>query len=422
MKKILSITTLATCLCLMFTACSNDNENFFDDETHGGVTPGIYTADLVLSSNTGEKSDNIETRGIDLENGFFTNEYPYDYIYLHRADNQTGDAHKSIRIPLDRSPEYCDSCSAIHLDVEVLEDGRYIIRTQPLEGESEEIILNADDEVYFSTIPDTYWETTPQEEKTPQGNDVFLQDNAVNKELLSSVNTYTKEEIVNLVQEGNPVIEMDRHCTAFRVAFMFTNAEYKKISEFEWNFYMSGEIGNTNYAPENFYMKLYLGPNFCHSYNVEKDNVPEDDEGGYYSVNEGEYAPFELSEFGNEGGVSGTGYWSGFGYKTDLSNYLIAPLNKDDTRLFSLYAYIKYCPPGQEPDQTDNGAKWIEIPINNFVVSANVVHFIGIALNYEELKREFVDAQKASVAKTRLVQSPEKIELKTPAKVICTYE
>lgn len=422
MKKILSITTLATCLCLMFTACSNDNENFFDDETHGGVTPGIYTADLVLSSNTGEKSDNIETRGIDLENGFFTNEYPYDYIYLHRADNQTGDAHKSIRIPLDRYPDYCDGCSAIHLDVEVLEDGRYIIRTQPLEGESEEIILDADDEVYFSTISDTYWETTPEEEKTPQDNDVFLQDNEVNKELLSSVNKYTKEEIVNLVQEGNPVIEMDRHCTAFRVAFMFTNAENKKMSEFEWNYYMSGEIGNTDYAPENFYMKLYLGPNFCHSYNVEKDNVPEDDEGGYYSVNEGEYAPFELSEYGNEGGVSGTGSWSGFGYKTDLSNYLIAPLNKDDTRPFSLYAYIKYCPPGQEPDQTDNGAKWIEIPINNFVVSANVVHFIIIALNYEELKREFVDAQNASVAKTRLVQSPEKIELKTPAKVICTYE
>lgn len=421
MKKILSITTLATCLCLMFTACSNDNENFFDDETHGGVTPGVYTADLVLSSNTGEKSDNIETRGLDLENGNFTNEYPYDYIYLHRADNQTGDAHKSIRIPLDRSPEYCDSCSAIHLDVEVLEDGRYIIRTQPLEGEPEEIILDADDEVYFSTISDTYWETTPEEEKTPQGNDVFLQDNEVNKELLSSVNTYTKEEIVNLVQEGDPVIEMDRHCTAFRVAFMFTNTN-RDMNEFEWNLRMSGEMDNTDYAPENFYIKLYLGPNFCHSYNVEKDNVPENDKGGYYSVNNGEYAPFEPSTYLYEGGVSGEIQWSGFGYKTDLSNYLIAPLNKDDTRPFSLYAYIKYCPPGQESDQTDNGAKWIEIPINNFVVSANVVHYLAIALNYEELKREFIDVQNASVAKTRLVQSPEKIELKTPAKVICTYE
>ena len=356
-----------------------------------------------------------------MENGNFTNEYPYDYIYLHRADNQTGAAHKSIRIPLDRRPEYCDSCSAIHLDVEVLEDGRYIIRTQPLEGEPEEIILDADDEVYFSTISDTYWETTPEEEKTPQGNDVFLQDNEVNKELLSSVNTYTKEEIVNLVQEGDPVIEMDRHCTAFRVAFMFTNTN-KDMNEFEWNLRMSGEMDNTDYAPENFYIKLYLGPNFCHSYNVEKDNVPENDKGGYYSVNNGEYAPFEPSSYLYEGGVSGEIQWSGFGYKTDLSNYLIAPLNKDDTRLFSLYAYIKYCPPGQESDQTDNGAKWIEIPINNFVVSANVVHYLIIALNYEELKREFVDAQKASVAKTRLVQSPEKIELKTPAKVICTYE
>lgn len=421
MKKTFSITTFIISVCLAFTGCSNDNENYFDDETHGGITPGVYSADMVISSDTGDKKDNVSTRGLDRENGNFTNEYPYDYIYLHRADNQTGDAHASIRIPLDRHPDYCDGCSAIHLDVEVLDDGRYIIRTQPENGEAEELILNSDDEVYFSTIKDTYWKTEAVEEKTPQGNDVFMQNDEVNQELLSSVNTYTKEEIVNLVQQGNPIIEMDRHCTAFRVAFMFTNTN-KDMSEFEWNFRMSGEMDNTDYAPGNFYVKLFLGPNFCHQYNVEQDYVPDSDQGGYYSVNNGQYAPFEESTYLYEGGVSGEIQWNGFGYKTDLGNYLIAPLNTNDTRPFSLYAYIKYCPPGQTFDQSDNGAKWLEIPINNFVVSANVVHYIIIALNYEELKEQFVTSTNATQAITRSMNKPEKIELKYPIEVINVQE
>lgn len=421
MKKTFSITTFIISVCLAFTGCSNDNENYFNEETHSGVTPGVYSADMIISSDTGDKQDNVSTRGLDLEHGNFTNEYPYDYIYLHRADNQTGDAHESIRIPLDRHPDYCDGCSAIHLDVEVLDDGRYIIRTEPEDGEPEELILDADDEVYFSTIEDTYWKTEAIEDKTPHGNDIFLQDNTVNKELLSSVNTYTKAEIVNLVQQGNPQIDMARHCTAFRVAFMFTN-EDKDIGDFEWNYGMTGDPSNTDYAPENFYIKLFVGPNFCHQYNVEQDYVPDEDQGGYYSVNNGQYAPFEESYYVFDSGTTGRTEWNGFGYRTDNGNYLIAPLNKNDERPFSIYAYIKYCPPGQTIDQSDNGAKWLEIPIENFAVTANVSYFLVVGLNYEELKEQFMTSANSIQAITRSINKPEKMELKYPVEVINMQE
>ena len=68
------------------------------------------------------------------------------------------------------------------------------------------------------------------------------------------------------------------------VSLMFTNVDdyggpnqpFYGVTEGTWGKYLEGT------KPEDFYIKLYVGPNFCHSYDIYKNSVPEDDKGGYY--------------------------------------------------------------------------------------------------------------------------------------------
>ena len=414
-KTILSITLLAS-IFFTFISCSNDtNENFFEGEP--GNKGVVYSSDIVVSSQTGEKIDNVNTRGLDRENGQFTNEYPYDYIYLHRIDGLEGDEHKMIEIPLNKTPDYCNGCKGIHLEVEVVDspDGGYIVRNEA----GDEIVLKDNEEVYFSTIPTTYWEKQADEDASPHNYDVFVQDNEKNTEILRSSNNYTKQQLIDLIQTGHPQIEMSRHCTAFRVMLMFT-------TEVMGNYmidrdYWIKELGNGNeaYAPENFYIKLYIGPNFCHKFNLQENSVSPDDQGGYYTANQNKYVPFMTSDYAFDGG-SASRLWSGFGYETAENNYLIAPLNTSDKRPFTIYAYVKYCAPGTDPNvDSDEDAKWLEIPVKDFQVIPNRVHFIAVALNFDLLK-EFITDNNSTL--TRGLNGIEKIELKYPAKIIGRYE
>lgn len=423
MKKNI-ISFIALCIgVFVFTGC-DDNEKFFSDDKEESIAPGIYSTDLIISPNEGDKAENAITRGLDTENGQFTNVYPYDYIYLHRADNLTGEDHKSIRIPLDRDVDYCDGCKAIHLEVEVLdgETGGYTVRAG-----GEEMTLSDEEEVYFSTIPDTYW-TSDKAAETPHGYDTFFQTEGINTELLRSTTdnssssddtnyvptNYNKQQLIELISKGVPQIEMTRHCTAFRVALIFTtineDGDYN-IGENSWI-----RIMGEDYARTNFYIKLYLGPNFCHRYNVEKNSVPSDDYGGFYVTNKGNYQQFDRSDYAFESG-SGSSLWQGFGYETAQNNFLIAPLNTNSNLgAFSVYAYIKYCPPGEAPDLTSNeGAKWVEIPINNFDVVPNLVHYITIVLNVDQLN--VFKNNSATQSMTRTLGGPEKMEVK-PLKII----
>lgn len=105
------------------------------------------------------------------------------------------------------------------------------------------------------------------------------------------------------------------------------------------------------------------------------------------------------------------------GYETAQNNFLIAPLNTNSNLgAFSVYAYIKYCPPGEAPDLTSNeGAKWVEIPINNFDVVPNLVHYITIVLNVDQLN--VFKNNSATQSMTRTLGGPEKMEVK-PLKII----
>lgn len=287
--------------------------------------------------------------------------------------------------------------------------------------------LSDDEEVYFSTISDTYW-TADKEAKTPHGYDTFIQTEGVNTELLRSTTSedtssddtnyvptnYNKQQLIELITSGVPQIRMTRHCTAFRVALMFTTlmygTSYQIMNEQHWLEVM----GNDEfYSVNNFYIKLYLGPNFCHKYDVEKNTVPSDDQGGYYVTNKGSYLQFSRSDYAFEGG--GSNLWSGYGYETDDDNFLLAPLNTNSNLgAFSIYVYIKHYPTGQTPDLiSDEGSVWLEIPVDDFQLITNRVHYISIVLNAKELK----DAFPKDATLTRTFGASRKIEMK-PIRVI----
>lgn len=430
MKKVNIIIALA--LSFMFGACSNE-ENYFEGETPNDVVPGTYYGDLLLSAEDG-KDANMITRGGPDGFGSFTNDYPYDYIYLHSADNLTKEeGHQAIRIPL-KDVEYCDGCQGIHLEVTVLDNEEgYIIKNE----KGDEIRLGNTDEVYFSTVPDTYWEPTILEEggSPVSGRDVFVQDNDVNKELLRSVNDYNKVELITLLQEGEPHIDMERHCTAFKTWIMFTNIKggsnnIYSITPEIWN----EKMGGAQYSFDHFYIKLYIGPNFTDSYNVFSDNTDNDAEGGFYVTNNQQYVQFSSTfnsgqrEVDTDGDGDLDDYapfsYLGYGYQTQAGNYLISPLNTNiDVEEFSIYVFIKYTPNiEQESDDfltSDVGAKWFEVQIPRMTLQTNTVHWVTLGFDIDNLKDAFnPSSANATLANTRSQGLPTKMELKYPVKII----
>lgn len=126
----------------------------------------------MFDAENGNKENSI-TRGLDSEG--FTNEYPYEYIYVH----STTDNSKTLEVPL-KEVEYCDGCKGIHLEMEITDNGTgYTLRTET----GDEIVLDENEEVYFSSYGSNIWEATPLEGvSTPVShNDVFIKDDNVNK-------------------------------------------------------------------------------------------------------------------------------------------------------------------------------------------------------------------------------------------------
>lgn len=387
MKKNKSLLFIALSI-ILFGACTSEDNG---GNSNPVAVAGVYSSDLLLATEQGGGSQ-VSTRGLDTGEGQFTNVYPYPYIYIHSADSKTNEGeHKYLKIPL-KDVAFCDGCQGIHLEMEVLDEsegGGYIIKNE--NGES--ITLAAGEEVYFSTINSSFWKAHKLEEGSPETNsDVFIQDNEVNKELLRSVQTYSKEDLISLLSEAEPDIPMERHCTAFRVYFMFTALEedyggYIR-NDNEWNELM-GDVSGT-YAPGNFYIKLYLGPNFTAEYDVYSNAVTKPDEAGFYVTNEQKYQPFEVSTYNTESGDDGSVSFRGYGYITDYSNYLIAPLNPNTlSDNFSVYAFVKYTPDiTRESDDfltSDEGAKWFKLEVPDMVLAMNRVHFIIMQIDLHSL-------------------------------------
>ena len=383
--------------CGGLMSCTDDTET---TDVQQSVKPGLYSIDITLTAEPGVKS---ETRGLDTENGEFTNVYPYKYIYIHSA--KTDSTHQSIKIPLE-NVEHCDGCQGIHMQVEVKDKengGGYIIRA----GEAE-MTLSADDNVYFSTIEGPYWEAETSGATPVSESDVFVQNDEINKELLRS-KPYTKGELIDLMQQDISTITMTRHVTGFRVYFMFTHvtadgSTENIIDEEDW----------ITDSPTDFSIKLYLGPNFCHQYDVLNDEVVSGDEGGYYATNDQTYQPFEQVRYAYSTGSGEIGIYEGFGYVTDASNYLLSPLNTSIPATdFSIYAFIKY---KSSDDSSDEGASWFQAQIPGIVLEPNRIHYIIMAFDIEDLRSQFL-TDTNTLSRTPW-SAPRKIDIK-PIKVIC---
>lgn len=384
--------------CGGLMSCTDDTET---TDVQQSVKPGLYSIDITLTAEPGVKS---ETRGLDTDNGEFTNVYPYDYIYIHSA--KTDSTHQSIEIPL-KNVEHCDGCKGIHMQVEVEENGGgYIIRA----GEAE-MTLSANDKVYFSTIEGPYWEAKTSGATPVSGSDVFVQNKEINKELLKS-KTYTKKELVNLMQQDISTITMTRHVTGFRVYFMFTQvtadgSTENSIDSVKW----STEL---ECNPGDFSIKLYLGPNFCHQYDVLNNAVVSGDEGGYYATNNQTYQKFERVQYAYTTGSGGIGIYEGFGYVTDISHYLLSPLNTSIPAAdFSIYAFIKY---KSSDYSSDKGASWFQAQIPDITLETNRIHYIIMAFDIEDLRSQFL-TDTNTLSRTPW-SAPRKIDIK-PIKVIC---
>lgn len=393
-------------------SCTNNNDEIIKSEI---IKPGVYTTDITLATEVGKKNNDVDTRGLNADAGEFTADYPYDYIYIHAADNQEN-GHKSLKIPL-KEVEYCNDCKGIHLEVTVNEEGEgYTISTE--DGSS--ITLSDEESVYFSTIESAYWEAKTEGATPVNQKDVFVESDT-NEELLRSRKIYSKEELISLIQEDQPIIEMSRHCTGFRVYFMFSKVNANgstnnNLPEDFWN----TEVPNT--VPGNFYIKLYFGPNFCHKYDILNNTVVEGDEGGYYSTNNQQYQPLEAVQYSFTGGSSETDYtYIGFGYQTADLHYLLSPLNTNiPAEDFSLYAFVKYSPTANSTDEeflsSDEGAKYFQAKIEGMTLETNRVHFIVMAFDASDLIGLIPSTDSNILTRSPWLE-PERIDLK-PIKVI----
>lgn len=401
MRKTRDLLFIALGMLLLWACISDDN-----GEPAKHVSAGTYSSDLLLATEKGGDTQ-ISTRGLDPENGYFTDVYPYDYIYIHSADSKTeAEGHKCLKIPL-QDVVFCDGCQGIHLEMEVNDsDGGYVIRNK--NGES--IELAADEKVYFSTIESSYWNATVEGATPVTGSNVFIQDNEVNKELLRSAYEYSKEDLIALLSEQEPDIPMTRHCTAFRVYFMFTNVmadNMGSIDEAGWETALGEE-----YDIENFYIKLYLGPNFTGEYNVYEDEVTDPDASGFYVTNEQKYQQLEYAEYGTTSGTGGMIMFNGYGYMTDLGNYLIAPLNTHlPAEDFSIYAFVKYAPDGTTIDDdfltSDEGAKWFKLQVPSMTLETNRVHYVILSVDVHNLEI----FKESSTTDTRALKGLEEIKV-----------
>ena len=415
MKNKISLVIIT--LCALCMSCSNETDYFADDDTNSTST--TYYSDIVLSSQTGEMEDHI-TRGI---NDFgFTNEYPLDYIYIHSADNSTGADHKVLKVNL-KEVEYCVDCRGIHLEMDVTDNGNgYTIRNDV----GEEITLSENENVYFSSYPSSIWEADAVAETPITNSDVFIEDkDNVNIELLRS-DIYTKDQLITLLQQPAPQIELTRHTTGYRTTVMFTNVDQMGgpdqklygLNTGNWHLFVPDA------EPEDFYIKLYIGPNFCHSYDILNNTVPEDDQGGYYATNENQYTQIRNVQFldGGMSGEIGDGYnYVGFGYATPRLAALLAPINTSmDLSRYSIYVFIKYMPDGGSVTD-DLNAAYIQVPITDMTTNVNHVHQFIIALDVNELV-DIMNLLSGNNLTRAIWNKPIEIKPKHPVKVMNIQE
>ena len=403
MKPTFIMGMLAICMGMM--SCQDD-----EDTNISTIKPGTYSADIIVNSESGSTN---YSRGIDVESGIFTSTYEQNYIYLHHVKADGKD--EALYIPMRKD---CGEDKCFKIQVIVNDNNTYTITTNKNEeGASQSITLNANEQIYFSTMKDQIWKSEilttnlspiadittilKQPEKEEEEEEIKV---IKSREILRS-RLYTGEDLLGLMTGDTQYIDLTRHVTGFKIHILFTNANVAENEDHIIDVDKWHEALGENVNPENFNIKIYFGPNFAQYYDILKNNS----EGfGYYASHNQTYVPFEKVDQT----ITNITY-TGYGYNTTYT--LLSPLFKTSLNneeeyekfQFRIYMCIQY-----------NGKEfYTEIRPKNLTMNINTIHHIILAFDVHDLIP--IVTGKGGTYSTRSSSSTfQKIDIK-PIKVIC---
>ena len=408
MKKIfLLISSL-----FIFCACNNDENDYIINPE-----PNMeYAITVNIATNSGNNKAQ-STRAQDQHTGAFTAEYDADYVYIHSTTNSS----KVVKLPIEKIEE-CDDCDGNGFRYFACknEDGSYTIRSYNNDSFA---TFAADEKVYFSSEEYEIWEGHNDDENSPlTGQSVLIRDNDKNKEIYRSENNYTLQDVFNLGLNGT--LTMQRKCSAFRVYFMFTDLKegFINMSENMDAYLCTNFTSITGKNYNDFSAKVYIGPYFCDTYNINtgetgyKDGHTE----GYYVTNEQKYVEFQSFSYPLADGEDGkkSVIYNGYGITNVASGWLITPYHYNSNEILSLdfYAFIKDTT--ENPD-SDSGSKftkyhWDGLPAYNTTTTLLIIYDV------RQLAAAFNNATENRITRS-FWEGPEELNIQ-PAKVICIQE
>ena len=390
----------------IFSSCSNEDEIIEPEVDYEyGITVSI--------ASTGNKNGAEEstTRAIDNTGGF-TAMYDAPYVYMHSVE----DPSKFVKLPIIE----CDECASkgsgepgkgFQYTFCTNENGSYTIKS--IDGSSS-ATFGGNEAIYFSSEESEVGEGTSVDASPITGQSVLVRDSEKNKEIYRSEKNYTMQDVFNLGVNGN--LLMKRKCSAFRVYFLFTELDKPlpgpPSSQTYWVDPATFE-GTVGQSPYSFSGKLYIGPYFCDTYNINTGDVGYKDghANGYYATNNQEYVPFrDIAYSRTEGEVPQN--FNGYGVSTAGADYLITPYEENSTADFTFYAFIKNTTDNLE---SDVNSKYITYHWEG-VPKFNTTQVIVIMYNYKELAKAFNSQANSSLTRG-FWKGPEKLDIK-PAKVL----
>ena len=388
MKPTFIMGMLAICMGMM--SCQDD-----EDTNISTIKPGTYSADIIVNSESGSTN---YSRGIDVEKGIFTSTYEQNYIYLHhvKADGNG----EVLYIPMRTD---CGEDKCFNIQVTKNKNGDNISYTIiAKDGTPQSMTINANEQIYFSTMKDQTWESEILKKQSPIG-DILKQptnvDDIKSREILRS-GLYTGERLLELMTGDTQYIDLTRHVTGFKINILFTNANVVENEDHIIDIKGWHDALGENVNPEDFFIKIYFGPNFAQWYDILNDKSAGS---GYYASNNETYVSFEeVKQTYNN--IAYTGY----GYNT--TNTLLSPLYIGEAnKEFRIYMCIKYKEEGQE--------FYTEIRPKNLTMNPNTIHHMILAFDVHDLIP--IVTEKGGTYSTRSSSSTfQKIDIK-PIKVIC---
>ena len=407
--------SLSLLVVVLLTACNESEET-------SNIVNGEYTR-MIFIQTTGTLTKAFDATGA------FTERYDpepdenpnvvenNDYIYVHSTTNSS----KWIRYNIRTDLPSCDGCAGFQFKIEKTEAGGYVLSGGYEEDgiTSKTVSFGENENIYFSSIPDEKWEGTAVDASPITGQTVLIRDEDKNKELYRSEKDYAISDLVTGANGLSEGLLMKRLCSAFRVYFMFTNLDDPEVNEddeeTEYNITSEEWKTQTNTNPEDWSIKLYIGPYFCDKYDINKQQAEWNGNhaDGYYVTNEQKYVPFDRLTYMDQED-KWPNIYRGYGLTTAGSDYLITPYDLNHTtgagEGFMFYAFIKKT---TDDTSSDEGSKWVSYQLDGLVPEFNTTQRIVVVYDYKQLLKGFSDE-----ANTRgLAIVPQKLDI-NPVKIL----